>query len=209
MAGLDFYRESNLDGSVAIQTPKGIAGVIKNIVEVLNNNGAIVVSEDKINVARATQIVQEATGDKGVYYQIATDDEKVWSILKSSVEEDSIRVLAILHGKVPKNFPENVIHISVGSSLHGKIPPHVVSEVTSYINSSGKLPKKVDDTMYFSFQVLSYETLYSPEYRVFKEQVAKRVPRSVAFNFLYNVPENTSQETKASSVYRFLEDVHG
>lgn len=209
MAGIDFYARNNLDGSVAIQVPKGVNHVVKAVTETLNQNGAIVVNEGSISSARASELVASATGDTGIYYLITSDDEKVWNILKESVNTDRLRVVALLHGKMPKSFPENVIHLSVGSSLHGKVLPHVATEVGLCVTDKGKIPKKVTEDVYFAFQVLCYETLYSPEYRVYKQSISSSIPRSIAFNFLYNVPSTLNVNSMTTSINRFLEDIHG
>lgn len=208
MAGIDFYQRNNLDGSVVIQAPRAI-NIVKSVTEVLNKNGAIVVDEGNITAARASQIVSEATGDKSLYYYIKSEDDKVWNILKEAVNTDRIRVVAIIHGNLPKSFPENVIYVSVGSSMHGKVPAYAVADVISCVTNRGKFPKKVTGEVYFAFQKLCYEALYSPEYRTYKSNVSDMVPRSIAFNFLYNVPSNLNTNTMTTAINRFLEDIHG
>lgn len=208
MVGIDFYKSVNFDSSLALKYPKGMTSVLTAVRDILIAKGNLIV-EVTPTVANVRELASQATRDPKTYYQIATTDSKVWSILKESVNRDDIRVLALIHGKAPDNLPENILVIDVGRSLHEKVSKSTVSSISDSLLSKTRLPAGKPEELYYGIQSLCYEVLYSPEYKVFGPKISNLIPKAHAFNFMYNPPEVLTSATSMSAVHRFVEDVHG
>lgn len=209
MNAFDFYRDTEMDVSVVLNYPRGMTGVLSAMQEILKQRGRLIVEEGELTLNRAKEIVASASGDTRVYYLIQTTDPKVWSVLKEPVNRDDIRILAVFHGQIPSEVPENLVVIDLGRSLHRKVSKAVVATLTEALTSKGKFPTGSSEELYYGLQALCYEALYTPEGRMFPKVAAEQIPRSHAFQFMYNPPQLLTEASMTSAVHRFVEDVHG
>lgn len=209
MNTIDFWRDTDLDVSIVLNYPKGMTGVLSAMQDILKSKGRYLVEEGNLSVPRAREIVAGATGDLRGYFQIQTSDPKVWSILKEPVNRDEIRVLAVFHGQIPPEVPENVVTIDIGRSLHRKVSKPISNALTEALTTKGKFPSGPAEDLYYGVQALCYEALYTPEGRMFPRQATDQIPRSHAFNFMYNPPALLTEASMSSAVQQFVEDVHG
>lgn len=209
MNTLDFYRDTELDVSIVLNYPKGMAGVLSAMQDLLNSRGKYLIDEGALNVKRAREIVASATGDTSAYYQIQTADPKVWNVLREYVNRDDIRVLAVFHGQIPSEVPENVVTIDIGRSLHRKVSKTITGVLAEALTTKGKFPSGKAEELYYGVQAICYEALYTPEGRMFSKQITNQIPRSHAFNFMYNPPALLTEASMTSAVNQFIEDVHG
>lgn len=209
MNTIDFYRDTELDVSIVLNYPKEMTGVLSAMQELLKSRGKYLIDEGDLNVKRAREIVASASGDISAYHQIRSSDPKVWNILREYVNRDDLRVLAVFHGKIPEEVPENVVVIDIGRSLHRRVSKAISGSLAEALTTKGKFPSGKAEELYFGVQAICYEALYSPEGRMFSRQVADQIPRSHAFNFMYNPPATLTESAMVSAVNRFVEDVHG
>lgn len=211
MSGIDFnwYKSVSLDLSVALNFPLGMPGVVSSMVDLLTSRNKIVVDEGKISMERVREIIANSTGDLRTYYQINNPDPAIWAALSKSVNADTLRVLGIFHGRLPDSLPESIAVLDVGKSMHQKVTKPMISDITTALTTKGKYPVGKPEEVYEALLTLCFEVLYSPEYRVFKKEVASLVPFSRAFDFMYNLPTPLSNLTMSSAVISFTEDIHG
>lgn len=210
MAGINTYRDLDLDTSIVLNFPKGMLKVVSEVTALLNSKGALVVDEGDISVARARELVASATGDKTTYYMVNTVNTSVWSILREAVNRDNLRVLGIFHGMIPTQVPENVFTIDIGRSLNSKVSKAIVGNISDTLRKAhASYPQGNPEEVYLGIRSLCYEVLYDPEYRLFPKDVAAKVPLAVAFDFMYNPPQPLDNLTMRSAVSLFLDSVHG
>lgn len=208
MNSIDYYKSLELDTSIVLNFPKGMTGVLSAVETFLKNKGRIIVPEGNISVDRAREIVAGATGDLKTFYQIQNSDPKVWNILREAVNEERIRILAIFHGQIPSEVPSNVVTLDIGRSLHRKVSKPVSAALTSAIGSKGKYPVGKAEDLYYATVALCYETLYSPEGRMFPRSVADSIPKAHAFDFMYNPPNTLTEASMTSAVNQFVGTLH-
>lgn len=208
MTGIDFYRSLDMDTSIILKYPREMTSALTSMVELLRSRGKMVVDEGELTRDRARELVSQATGDPNMYYQFRSSDDKVWAILKEAVETDRIRILGLVHGSSPASAAQNAVTLDVGRSLHRKVSPTVVREISDSLKTVGKFPMGDYEQMYYAVQALCYEALYDSEYRTFPKDTVRSVPRSVAFNFMYHPPRLLTPQTMRSAVYRFIELGH-
>lgn len=209
MAGFDFYRDTELDASIILNFPKGMPGVLSALTDILASKGRYVISEGAISVDRARQIVEESTGDPREYHEIVSTDPAVWKVLRNPVNEDTLRVIGVFHGRIPPEVPENVLLIDIGRSLHRKVAKPVVADISSALQTKGTYPTGKTEEVFAGILGLCYEVLYKPEYRLFKKDVADLVPVATAFDFMYNPPVPLEDLSMKSAISRFVEAIHG
>lgn len=205
---LDFFAASNMDASVVLNYPTGMSGVLSAVKDILIARGKYIIEELDMSVARATEIVKSATGDTKAYYMITTTSTKVWSILRGAVNDDTIRVLAVFHGNVPEDMPENVISLDVGSLIHSHINKAVVHKIVSAMETKGRYPSGQMEEFYYGLMGLCFEVLYKTERKMFPQKIINNIPTSVAFNFMYNPPEVLTDQSMRQAVYSFLGRVY-
>lgn len=208
MNSIDWYKSINFDASIVLNYPKGMAGVLSAVKDILAEQKKIVVEYDRVDVELARSLVS-GSRDTTSYHVIDNADSAVWSILRNSVNEDNIRVLGIFHGKISDSVPENVITIDVGRSLHRKVLKNVVSAISDSVLTKGKVPNGKPEELYYGIMTLCYEVLFKPEFRVFDRKVQKKVFLQRAFDYMYNPPDVLNEMSMKSAVLTFMDTVHG
>lgn len=208
MAGIDFYKSVDMDVSVILKYPKEMTGALTSMQEILKARGKIIIDEGDLTVNRARELVANASGDTTYYYQFRSTNDKVWAILRESVEEDRIRILGLVHGITPPSVPQNVVTLDVGQSLHRKASKAIIGELVDSMKTKGKYPVGDPEQLYYATQALCYEVLYESDYRMFPKDVTHWIPRSEAFSFMYNPPKVLTPQTMRAAVLRFVESKH-
>lgn len=206
---IDFYRDTNLEVSLAINYPQGMTSVYDAIVGLLKQRGKFVAEYENFTVEDARELSKSIVQDSLTYHVVRSGDKNVWGILRNSINSDHIRVLALFHGKIPDNLPSNMVVIDVGSSLHRKVPKGTVSDIVDSLLKQGVYPKNKTEDVYYGIQTLCYEVLYQPEYRMFPAKVYGKVPTASAFNFMFHPPQPLTDSSMRNAINIFVQDIHG
>lgn len=206
---IDYYRDIKMDLSIGLNYPNGMTNVYTAVKELLESRGKFIVADEPVTVDVARRLAAPKIVDLRNYYLVDTSDPKVWAILRNAVEEDRIRVLGIFHGKMPEALPESMLVIDIGKSLHKKVPKPVLTEVSDSLARKGKYPSGKSEDIFNALLSLCYEVIYSPEYRVFDRSVSRLVPRSRAFDFMFNPPVPLADKSMRNAINEFVEDIHG
>lgn len=206
---IDFFKQTNLDTSLAVCFPKAMTTVVPAVEEILKSRGKYIVPHDNISAEEARSIVQGATGDTRAYHLIPPTSAKVWEVLKEAVNSDSVRVLGVFHGSVPGGLPENMLVVDVGRSLHGKVSPAVQRSISDSMLSRTKHPTGDTSDIYYGILRLCYEALYDSDHKIFPKNVVKAIPVGRAFQFMYRGPGVLTPTSMGIAIDEFVEDIHG
>ena len=208
---LDYYRETGLDISIALNYPRGMLKVMDSVSSLLISSGKLVADHDSFTVSDAKELAKTEVRDEVKTYHVLRDvDDKVWDVLKNPINSDKVRVVGVFHGKFPDNLPENMLRVDLGMSLRKKVTKAAKTAIITAIKEPGKNPTKVSPTeVYEGLLSLCYEVVYKPEYRAFPRSVSKEIPLSTAFEFLFNTPEVLTDQVMRSASNSFLDSIHG
>lgn len=203
---LDFFKSNNFDYSLIINCPKNFSSILDAAIAILNSKGKLVEDLGDVDVSEARRVVEQATGDLDVFYLVRNPSNKVWDILTPAIEDDRIRVLGIFTGVMPQYLPANKILVDVSRSM-SMIPKRAISVASDLVSGKsrkvGNNPEEINEAI----QLLCYEALYSPDVALFNRKLASRVPRAIAFNYLYTPIDSPNSTKYLAKILEFVDSV--
>lgn len=206
---LDFYRETDLDVSIALNYPKGMLKVLESVEELLISTGKLIVHHDEFTLDDARKLARDENSlSVKTYHVLVTPNPKVWDILKEPINRDQVKVLAVFHGLFPDNLPSNILRLDLGKSLRKKVSKTTKAAISEAIDKTGTYPKGIPPMeVYEGLLSLCYEVVYSPEYRIFHRSVADKVPLGEAFDFMFNAPSPLTDPVVTNITHTFFEKI--